>query len=146
MGTRFKKERFYVDNCPDSLIERIYFKMSSVTTVKTNAKHFKERAIERNIPEYVLHRIKNFNLQDWKLVACEVRVDTAKFVNSTWEILYDDNRYWLTIGFGNVAETIIRKKGYGIKDINIDRDVFEFVEMVNRKLMENERCGINVSS
>ncbi len=140
MGTRFKKARFYVDSCPHSLIERIYYKMSNVTEVKTDAGHFIERANKRNIPEYVLQKIRNFNINEWKLVTCEVHVDTGKFVNSTWEILYDNERYWLTIGFGNVAETIVRKTSSGTgKIINMENDIYKFVEMVNSKLMNKER-------
>lgn len=141
MGTRFKKVRFHVEHCPYSLIERIYFKMSSITTVKTNAKHFLERVDTRNIPEFVLEKIKNFNIKEWKLVTCKVRADTGKFVNSTWEIIYNGNRYWLTIGFGNVAETIVRKTSSGIGKIidNTNEDMYKFVETVNSKLMYEER-------
>lgn len=64
MGTRFKKVRFHISNCPDSLIERICFKMSSVTTVHFNAVHFKKRVGIRDIPEFVLHRVKKFNYEE----------------------------------------------------------------------------------
>lgn len=141
MGTRFKKVRFHISNCPDSLIERICFKMSSVTTVHFNAVHFKKRVGIRDIPEFVLHRVKKFNIEEWDLVTCEIRTDTGKFVNSIWEIIYDNERYWLTIGFGNVAETIVRKTSSGTGKIveDMESDLYKFVDDVNRKLMGKER-------
>lgn len=141
MGMKFKKARFHVDYCPQSLIERIYFKMSSVTTVHFNAVHFKDRVNARSIPEFVLHKVENFNIKEWNLVTCEVRTDTGKFVNSTWEMLYGNERYWLTIGFGNVAETIVKKTSSGTGKIveDMESDLYRFVEDANKKLMDKDR-------
>ena len=144
MGTKFKKARFHVNYCPQSLIEQIYFKISSVTTVHFNAVHFKERVSTRDIPKFVLEKIKSFNIKEWNLVTCEVRTDTGKFVNSTWEIIYDNERYWLTIGFGNVAETIVKKTSSGTGKIveDMESDLYKFVDDVNKKLMDEERNGV----
>ena len=69
------------------------------------------------------------------MVACEVRTDTGKFVNSTWETVFDGQRYWLTIGLGNVAEAIIRKSGEDKEGAVKEGDLYDYVRAVNRGLM-----------
>ena len=135
MGTRFIKARFHIDTGPEALFERVHYKMDTVKTVGMHAPHFIERAAQRRIPQEVLDRVEDFGAAEWELATCEVRVDTGKFVNSTWETLYDGQRYWLTIGLGNVAETIIRKTGEGKEDIVTEGDLYDYVRAVNRGLM-----------
>ena len=141
MGTRFKKARFHIDYGPPSLFQHVLYKMDTVSTVKTNANHFHDRARERNIPSEVMERIQRFRLTDWALRTCEVRIDTGKFVNSTWETEYDNQRFWLTIGFGNVAETIIVKTSAGTDAVVCDGPLYDFVEAVNHNLMIRELEG-----
>ena len=61
------------------------------------------------LPSEIIQKLQNFNTREWRLVVGEVRVDTGKFVNSTWEYVCGNEKYWLTIGFGNVVETIVKK-------------------------------------
>ena len=70
-------------------------------------------------------------------------MDTGKFVNSTWEYIFGDEKYWLTIGFGNVAETIVKKESSGKDKIISSGLIYDFVDTVNEKLMtdESQKCN-----
>ena len=138
MTTRFQKARFHIDSGPKSLFDRIHFKMDSVNSLNLSAKHFVERCKERMLPLEIIQRMQNFNAHEWKLVVGEVRVDTGKFVNSTWEYICENENYWLTIGFGNVAETIVKKESGGKDRIVESGEIYDFVAAVNEKLMVDE--------
>jgi hypothetical protein len=138
MTTRFQKDRFHIDSGPKSLFDRIHYKMDSVCSLNLSAKHFIERCKERELPPEIIQKMQNFNIHEWKLVVGEVRVDTGKFVNSTWEYTYGDEKYWLTIGFGNVAETIVKKESSGKDKIISSGPIYDFVDAVNEKLMADE--------
>ena len=135
MSARFIKARFHIDTGPEALFERVHYKMDSVKTVGTREPRFTERAAQQRIPQEVLDRVEDFGTADWELVACEVRTDTGKFVNSTWETVFDGQRYWLTIGLGNVAEAIIRKSGEDKEGAVKEGDLYDYVRAVNRGLM-----------
>ena len=138
MTTRFQKARFHIDSGPRSFFERIHYKMDSVCSLNLSAKHFVERCKERVVPAEIIQKMQNFNTHEWKLVVSEVRVDTGKFVNSTWEYALENEKYWLTIGFGNVAETIVKKESDGKNKVVVSGPVYDYVDAVNKKLMENE--------
>ena len=72
---KFQKTRFHIDFGPPSLFSRILFKMADVTEIKMHGKHFSARCAERNIPDNVLEKIKNFSCKEWSLKTCEVRND-----------------------------------------------------------------------
>ena len=135
MGTRFQKLRFHIDFGPKELFDRVSFKMSDVSCVKTT-EHFLKRASERNIPKEILGDLEHFNTNDWKLKTAEVRADTGKFVNSTWEKECNSQKYWITIGFGNVLETIVIKHGDGKGDIVTQGNLYDFVRDTNKRLQE----------
>ena len=135
MGARSIKAWFHIDFGPEALFERVHYKMDPVKTVGTHAHRFTERAAQRRIPQEVLDRVEDFGTAEWELVACEVRTDTGKFVNSTWETVFDGQRYWLTIGLGNVAETIIQKSGEDKEGVVNEGDLYDHVRAVDRGLM-----------
>jgi hypothetical protein len=112
--------------------------MDPVCSLNLLAKHFIERCKERELPPEIIQKMQNFNIREWRLVVGEVRVDTGKFVNSTWEYTYGDEKYWLTIGFGNVAETIVKKESSGKNKIISSGPIYDFVDAVNEKLMADE--------
>ena len=138
MPTKFQTSRFHVKYGPQSLFDRVKFKMKDVQALKENSDHYSKRVIERNIPEYIKNRLKNFNMNEWELVMAEVRNDTFKFVNSTWEIVYNGEPYWIVVGFHDTVMTIF--KSYGDENRNAIRDgsIYESVEKVNKELMDNE--------
>ena len=72
------------------------------------------------------------------MVAASVRSDRGKFVDSTWEACVDDLRYWVTIGMGNYVRTIVAKDSSGVEKCVRGGDFYEFVERVNRELMDAE--------
>ncbi len=141
MGNRKWKAdlvRFHVDFGPNSLFERVRFKMKDIHTLHLNGEHFRERCQERHIPDAVREKVENFNINEWKLVTAEVRKDRGKFYNCTWEYQFEGVSYWLTIGLGEVGVTIVRKSTRGMEKCVRSGELYDFVEEVNRKLMEAE--------
>ena len=135
-GTRFEKARFHVETGPAPLFARVRFKMTGRRELRWHAAHLCERAAERGAP---LEQLMTFDAERWELVTAEVRVDTGKFVNSTWGVTVDGTRWLIVIGFGDPVETVIRtdKRGLG-DDVVRSGPVFERVAQVNAALMAAE--------
>lgn len=141
MGIRKWKNdlvRFNVEFGPPSLFERVEYKMKDVHTLHMNGPHFNARLSDRNIPEEVKEHIINFNTDEWHLVTAEVRREKGKFYNSTWEYCCDGCAYWVTIGLGECVMTIVRKESSGVEKCIRDGEYYDFVEEVNRKLMDED--------
>ncbi|WP_059173322.1 hypothetical protein [Bacillus sp. FJAT-27445] len=139
MGVRFKTSRFHVHFGPVSLFERVLYKYQEPRTLMLHGGHFNKRKIQRNIPDYVIQSLLDFNPSEWKVVTAEVRNDTGKFVNSTWEKVIENQKYWITIGFGDVVQTIIKKESEGLGyDIIKEGHLFQLVSSVNEMLMKEE--------
>lgn len=134
----YKRARFNIEFGPASLFERVAFKMKDVHQLYLKGEHFSLRNNERDIPEYVFEKLNNFNSDEWRLVTASVRTDRGKFVDSTWEFIYDDIRYWVTIGVGNYVKTIVIKETSGVEKCIKSGELYKFVEQVNRELMEQE--------
>ena len=130
--------RFHVDFGPSSLFERVVFKMKDVHKLYMDGAHFNKRLSERNIPEYVIEKLKSFDCNEWTLKTAEVRKDRGKFVNSTWEVICCGNPYWVTIGVGNYITTIVLRDSSGMNKCLRNGDYYDFVEAVNRKLMDDD--------
>ena len=137
MGTRFEKARFHVSTGPESLFDRVRFKMKGKRTLRVHASHLSARANERDAPLAV---IAAFDACEWELVTVEVRTDTGKFVNSAWKREIDGQWWWVVIGLGDTIETVIdtNKRGLG-ESIVTTGELYELVELVNRDLMIAER-------
>lgn len=137
MGTRFEKARFHVSTGPESLFNRVRFKMKGKRTLRVHASHLSARANERDAPLAV---IAAFDACEWELVTVEVRTDTGKFVNSAWKREIDGQWWWVVIGLGDTIETVIdtNKRGLG-ESIVTTGELYELVELVNRDLMIAER-------
>lgn len=136
---KFEKSRFHVKFGPESLFQRVEFKMKDVNELLIHGKHFIDRVKERNIPKEIIKSITCFDFEEWDLVVAEVRNDKGKFINSTWEKIVDDKKYWITIGFGNTIETIVVKDSSGEDKCIITGDMYEFVDDVNSTLMQLEK-------
>lgn len=134
----YKRVRFHVEFGPPSLFERVRFKMKDVTTLYMDGTHFQARASERNIPDCIMARLLRFDIDEWRVVTASVREDRGKFVDSTWEIVIDGVRYWVTIGMGTFIKTIVIKETSGVENCIRSGDYFDFVEEVNRKLMDED--------
>lgn len=132
-GTRFEKARFHVETGPTALFDRVRFKMAGRRELRWHAAHLRERAAQRGAP---LQQLMTFDAERWELVTAEVRVDTGKFVNSTWAVTVDGARWLIVIGFGDTVETVIRtdKRGLG-DDVLRSGPVFERVAQVSAELM-----------
>lgn len=112
--------------------------MKDVTTLHMDGVHFQTRASERNIPDEVMSRLLQFNINEWKVVTASVREDRGKFVDSTWEIVIGGVRYWVTIGMGTFIKTIVIKETSGVENCIRSGGYYDFVEKVNRKLMDED--------
>ena len=130
-----KTARFHYITGPQSLFDRVYYKMSSVHHLALHGNHYNERMVERDIPKLVLDKINKFDIKEWLLVGCEVRTDKGKFINSTWEMVYEGQRYWIVIGFNNLVMTVIKKNSAGNEGAITCGDLYEYVRSVNEKLM-----------
>ena len=138
------KVTFHIDYGPEALFERVHYKMGGVKGVEMTSR-CAEHARQQRIPQEVIDRVETFgsvrtsDTDDWELVACEVRMDTGKFVTSTWETEYAGERYWLTIGPENSAERISRKSNEDEERAVKHGDFYDYVKAVNRGLMEDAR-------
>ena len=130
--------RFHVEFGPSSLFERVQYKMKDVHELYLGGPHFNAKKSERNVPQEVLDHINHFDTSEWKLVTAEVRPDRGKFYNSTWEYQYDGIAYWLTIGIGQCVVTIVKKDSSGIEKCITAGELYDYVEKVNRELMDND--------
>ena len=128
--------RFHVDFGPDFLFERVYFKMKDVHSLDLSSSHFKKRCVERKIPVEVLNRLVHFDISEWVLKVVSVRKDRGKFYSSSWEYVWNGSRYWATIATGNKVLTIVEKSSSGLDGCIFEGELFDFVEKVNRTLME----------
>lgn len=133
MATRFEKARFHVNTGPQSLFDRVRFKMKGKRTLRSHASHLADRATKRDAP---LAEITAFDSREWELATVEVRTDTGKFVNSAWKRKIHGKWWWVVIGFGDTIETVIDtdKRGLGESIISTGK-LYELVERVNRELM-----------
>jgi len=84
--------------------------MKDVHILYLDGEHFNDRLSEKNVPAVAFDHIKEFNANEWTLKTAEVRTDKGKFVNSSWEFTYDNERYWITVGVGNYITTIVKKQ------------------------------------
>lgn len=140
---KFEKSRFHIEFGPASLFERVIFKMKDIDELKFTT-HCINRCIERRIPIHIIDEIKQFNIQNWKVVTSEVRNDKGKFINSTWERIIDNRKYWITIGFNNVVQTVVIKNSKGTDKAIRRGEIYDFVDKVNKELMSQDiiECGM----
>lgn len=134
----YEKVRFHIEFGPESLFERVRFKMKDVHKLYLDGSHFRKRMDERNIPSSVMELLQQFDASIWTLKTAEVRKDRGKFVNSTWEIVLQGERYWVTIGMGNYIKTIVRREASGMDKCVRKGEYYDFVERVNRELIDAE--------
>ena len=135
----YKRVRFHIEFGPASLFERVQYKMKDVTKLYMDGTHFRKRLSERDIPDAVISKLQQFDSSVWTLKTASVREDRGKFVDSTWEVEIDGVRYWVTIGMGNYIRTIVVKETSGIEKCIREGTYFDFVDQVNKDLMEESR-------
>ena len=137
-GPRFKTARFHVETGPQSLFDRVRFKMAGRRKLKFHAAHLRQRLQERGVPTDLLQQ---FDADTWELVSAEVRVDTGKFVNSTWVCEGAGERWWVVIGFRDTVENVLAANKVGLgpdPDIVTSGPLYQRVRQVNEVLMDDE--------
>ena len=135
--------RFHVEFGPESLFERVRFKMRDVYKLYLDGKHFKQRLDERAIPDDIVQALCNFNIDSWVLRTAEVRIDRGKFVNSTWERMLYGHRYQVTIGIGNYVKTIVDRISSGVDKCIRGGELYDMVARVNDELMREETIPLD---
>lgn len=134
----YQKARFHILFGPQSLFDRVRFKMSGVQKLYLEGSHYRKRVSERSIPQEILNELLIFDSKTWDLQTAEVRIDRGRFVNSTWEKVVDGHRYQVTIGMGNYVKTIVEKTTSGMDKCVRSGELYDFVERVNTELMDAE--------
>ena len=82
------KATFHIAYGPEALFERVHYKMDGVKIAGMTERCLGQ-ARQQRIPQEVIDRVETFgsvradDADDWELVACEVRMDTGKFITST---------------------------------------------------------------
>lgn len=135
----FDTAKFHVDYGPNSLFDRVRYKMGNVTELRFNIPHYQQRVVERNIPEKVLWEMQYFDAAKWSVESAEVRTDSGKFISSTWVRKIDGRLFSITIGLGNSVVTIYEKNSTGTSQCIRSGPLYDFVSEVNQKLMNEER-------
>lgn len=139
MATRFHEARFHVDFGPASLFDRVRFVMGTPRALRLHAAHLRERAAERNAPLELLSR---FDPVRWRLLQATARIDTGKFVSSTWSVATPGGTWWVVVGLGDTIlstyDVLPGRSGRSGETVE-SGPLYEFVESVNRRLMEEER-------
>src|SRR5262249_1034374 len=132
---------------PQSLFDRVRFKMKGKRTLRVHASHLARRVAERDAP---LAMIAAFDASEWEIVTVEVRADTGKFVNSAWKRLINGQWWWVVIGLRDTIETVIDANKHGMgESIVTTGTLYDLVEQVNRELMRAEgdsspECNLKV--
>ena len=86
-----------------------------------------------------MDKIVHFDSADWALFKVEVRLDTGKFICSTWCRWIGEKCFFVDIGFGDKIERVQWAHNDYIDDIrmwcdNGNKKIVEFVESVNASL------------
>ena len=136
--SNYETARFHLEFGPESLFERVRFKMKDVNKLYLDGKHFKQRLDERAIPDDIVQALCDFNINSWVLRTAEVRTDRGKFVNSTWERTLYGHRYQVTIGIGNYVKTIVDRTSSGVDKCIRGGELYDLVARVNDELMRAE--------
>jgi hypothetical protein len=136
---RFETKRFHIKYGPESLFERVLFKMKGNRKLNLHADHFLERTNQRKIESDIFESLNEFNSNQWALVTAEVRKNSGKFVNSTWSKRFNQGNVWITIGFNDTVQTVILKESDGLGfEYESFGEFYDFVEKVNYDLMSKE--------
>ena len=83
-------------------------------------------------------QLTQFDINEWKGVTASVREVRGKFVDSAWEIVIEGVRYGVNIGMGTFIKTIVIKETRGVENCIRSGGYYDFVEKVNRKLMDED--------
>lgn len=128
-------QRFHVDTGPAPLFERVRQVFATPRTLRTHGSHLADR-----LALYSSSRatIEWFDPAAWELITVEARVDTGKFVSTTWRRRIDRRDWWLVIGFNDTVRTFYPadpgKRGLGT-DVVREGPLWEHVAKVNAELV-----------
>ena len=142
---QYKRAFFYMDpkrpdSGPSSLYKRVRQVFSAPRLLAITSERLANIAKTWPITTEEMNQVVHFNSSEWTLFAVEVRLDTGKFICSTWCKCIGEKCFFVDIGFGDKVERIQWARSDYIDDIrmwcdNYNQKVFEFVESVNASLL-----------
>ena len=139
---KLERGRFHVSTGPPELFARVREVMAAVTRLDCTTTHFDERQAERGAPPVT--SFEQFDSLEWELMAAEVRIDTGKFLASTWKRTFGHDTWWIVIGLHNALITAYRadpaKVGAGASSISFGT-LYEKVASVNAELLRKSSGG-----
>lgn len=137
MEARLYSSNFHVDYGPESLFERIGVIFQEEKKLRIQGKHTKNRITNTYISTKILRDIEIFDPCQWRIVETEVRNDTGKLVNTTWEKEIEDEKIRIIIGFRDTVKSIEIDKEFKLfqKPIVKDGYVYNHVDRMNLKML-----------
>ena len=139
MSANYHIARFRIEDGPPELFLRVEYVMCTKGELR-----FPQETVATFLKkdDATLHEFESINLLRWDLVEAGVRMDSGKFVSSTWERNVGSQRWRIIIGMHNKLLSIERVSHDQLPRLrrNDSADV-RFVADVNRVLMEEERAA-----
>ena len=142
---QYKCAFFYVDperpnSGPPSLYKRVRQVFSAPRLLAITPERLANIAKTWPMTTEEMNQVVHFNSSEWTLFAVEVRLDTGKFICSTWHKWIGEKCFFVDIGFGDKVERLQWAHNNYIEDIrkwcdNYNQKVVEFVESVNASLL-----------
>ena len=138
MEAKLYSSNFHVDFGPKSLFERIGIIFEGERKLKIQGKHIKNRITNTYISTKILRDIEVFDSNEWSIVETEVRNDTGKLVNTTWEKEIEEEKIRIIIGFRDTVKSIEIDKEFMLFQKPIVRDgyLYNHVDRMNLKMLE----------
>lgn len=142
---QYKMAFFYVDperpdSGPPSLYKRVRQVLSAPRLLAIKPERLASLARTWPMTQEEMEQVVHFDSADWTLFKVEVRLDTGKFICSTWYRWIGEKCFFVDIGFGDKIERVQWARSDYIDDIrmwcdNGNKEVVEFVESVNASLL-----------
>lgn len=142
---QYKRAFFYADpewpdSGPPSLYTRVRQVLSAPRLLAIKPERLASLARTWPMTQEEMEQVVHFDSADWTLFKVEVRLDTGKFICSTWYRWIGEKCFFVDIGFGDKIERIQWARSDYIDDIrmwcdNDNKEVVEFVESVNASLL-----------
>ncbi|AHX26557.1 hypothetical protein Deide_1p01905 (plasmid) [Deinococcus deserti VCD115] len=127
---------FRCETGPETLFDRVRFKMAGARRLKFYSAQFRRRLVEEGVP---MEELQQFDPEHWDLIAADVRTDTGKFINSTWVCSADQRRWRVVIGFKDTIERVTGlEKDAPTPDAVTSGTLYKKVAKVNGELMDAE--------
>lgn len=144
-SNQYKRAFFFAnserpDSGPPSLYKRVKQVLSAPRLLAIKPERLANLAKTWPMTQEEMEQVVHFDSADWTLFKVEVRLDTGKFICSTWYRWIGEKCFFVDIGFGDKIERVQWSRSDYIDDIrmwcdNDNKALVDFVEKVNATLM-----------